>query len=186
HKVKNTFRLEPEVGLQPDQGRVRLRTLVFIRWMAICGQTIALLTAHFGLGFELPLIPAFLVVLTSGVLNIAQVSTRPASSWLRNKEATMALAFDLIQISVLLSLTGGLTNPFSILILGPVTVSASILTRRSTLCLSLLAIIAVTVDVFWYIPLSWPEGSFFLHSLYLYGLWAALVFTAIFLAAYVS
>ncbi len=172
--------------MQPDQGRVRLRTLVFIRWMAICGQTIALLTAHFGLGFELPLIPAFLVVLTSGVLNIAQVSTRPASSWLRNKEATMALAFDLIQISVLLSLTGGLTNPFSILILGPVTVSASILTRRSTLCLSLLAIIAVTVDVFWYIPLSWPEGSFFLHSLYLYGLWAALVFTAIFLAAYVS
>ncbi|WP_085906205.1 ActS/PrrB/RegB family redox-sensitive histidine kinase [Kiloniella majae] len=184
--MSSAFRLEPEVGLHPDQGRVRLRTLVFIRWMAICGQTAALLIAHFGLGLELPLVAAFLVVLTSGVLNVAQVATRPASSWLRNKEATMALAFDLIQISVLLSLTGGLTNPFSILILGPVTVSASILTRRSTICLSILAIVAVTADVFFYLPLPWPEGSFFLHSLYLYGLWAALVFTAIFLAVYVS
>ena len=184
--MSSAFRLEPEVGLHPEQGRVRLRTLVFIRWMAICGQTAALLIAHFGLGLELPLIAAFLVVLTSGVLNVAQVATRPASSWLRNKEATMALAFDLIQISVLLSLTGGLTNPFSILILGPVTVSASILTRRSTICLSILAIVAVTADVFLYLPLPWPEGSFFLHSLYLYGLWAALVFTAIFLAVYVS
>ncbi|WP_421779804.1 ActS/PrrB/RegB family redox-sensitive histidine kinase [Kiloniella litopenaei] len=184
--MSSAFRLEPEVGLHPDQGRVRLRTLVFIRWMAICGQTAALLIAHFGLGLELPLIAAFLVVLTSGALNVAQVATRPASSWLRNKEATMALAFDLIQISVLLSLTGGLTNPFSILILGPVTVSASILTRRSTICLSILAIVAVTADVFFYLPLPWPEGSFFLHSLYLYGLWAALVFTAIFLAVYVS
>ncbi len=184
--MNTSFKLEPEMGLQPEQGRVRLRTLVFIRWMALCGQTVALLTAHFGLGLELPLIPALFVVFLSGVLNVAQIATRPASSWLRNKEATMALAFDLVQVSVLLSLTGGLTNPFSILILGPVTVSASILTRRSTLFLSLLAIVAVTINVFWYSPLPWPEGSFFLHSLYLYGLWAALVFTAIFLAVYVS
>ncbi|MFD2205104.1 ActS/PrrB/RegB family redox-sensitive histidine kinase [Kiloniella antarctica] len=181
-----SFSLEPEVGFQPEQGRVRLRTLVFIRWMALCGQTVALFTVHFGLGLELPLIPALFVVFISGVLNVAQITTRPASSWLRNKEATMALAFDLLQVSVLLSLTGGLTNPFSILILGPVTVSASILTRRSTFVLSLLAIISVTVNVFWYAPIPWPEGSFFLHSLYLYGLWAALVFTAIFLAVYVS
>ena len=185
-KLSASFKLEPEVSLQPEQGRVRLRTLVFIRWMALCGQSVALLTAHFGLGLELPLIPALFVVFTSGVINIAQIVTRPASSWLRNKEATMALAFDLLQVSVLLSLTGGLTNPFSILILGPVTVSASILTRRSTLFLSLLAIISVTINVFWYSPIPWPEGSFFIHSLYLYGLWAALVFTAIFLAAYVS
>ncbi|MEH6629210.1 MAG: ActS/PrrB/RegB family redox-sensitive histidine kinase [Halopseudomonas aestusnigri] len=184
--MNTSFKLEPEVGLQPEQGRVRLRTLVFIRWMALCGQTVALLTAHFGLGLELPLIPALFVVFLSGVLNVAQIATRPASSWLRNKEATMALAFDLVQVSVLLSLTGGLTNPFSILILGPVTVSASILTRRSTLFLSLLAIVSVTINAFWYSPLPWPEGSFFLHSLYLYGLWAALVFTAIFLAVYVS
>ncbi|WP_419902696.1 ActS/PrrB/RegB family redox-sensitive histidine kinase [Kiloniella sp.] len=180
------FKLEPELGLQPEQGRVRLRTLVFIRWMALCGQTVALLTAHFGLGLDLPLVPALFIVFTSGVLNIAQIATRPASSWLRNKEATMALAFDLVQVAVLLSLTGGLTNPFSILILGPVTVSASILSRRSTIFLSFLAIVAVTINVFWYSPLPWPEGSFFLHSLYLYGLWAALVFTAIFLAVYVS
>ncbi|WP_020594549.1 ActS/PrrB/RegB family redox-sensitive histidine kinase [Kiloniella laminariae] len=184
--MKTLFKRELELGLQPDQGRVRLRTLVLIRWLALCGQTTALLTVHFGIGLELELVPALLVVLTSGALNVAQIATRPASSWLRNKEATMALAFDLMQVSVLLSLTGGLTNPFSILILGPVTVSASILSRRSTLCLSALAILMVSIDAFWYMPLPWPEGSFFLHPLYLYGLWAALVFTAIFLAVYVS
>ncbi len=169
-----------------QNGKVRLRTLVVIRWIALVGQLGALAIIYFGFDFELPVIPALVVVAMSGLLNIVQSATRRDDPWLSDRDAALTLGFDLMQLAVLLGLTGGLSNPFAILILAPVTVSASNLSRRSTILLSVLAVVAVSTLAFWHFPLPWMAEGFALPPLYVGGAWAALVVAALFIAAYVS
>jgi two-component system sensor histidine kinase RegB len=167
-------------------GKVRLRTLVVIRWIALFGQLGALAIIYFGFDFELPIVAALLVVAASGLLNAVQSATHRSDPWLSDRDAALTLGFDLLQLAVLLGLTGGLSNPFAILMLAPVTVSASNLSRHSTVILSILAVAAVSVLVFWHLPLPWTTEGFALPPLYVGGAWAALVVAALFIAAYVS
>lgn len=176
--------LIPAAGPAPDGGRVRLRTLVLIRWVAVIGQTAALVIVHVSLGYELPILPAIALVLASIAVNVHAGLTRPGSAWLGDRPAAIYLAFDLIQLSLLLALTGGLANPFAILLLAPVTVSASVLSRLSTVLLAGLAIAAASALAVWHLPLPWP-GGLHLPALYVGGIWGALVLAVIFIAGYV-
>ncbi len=176
----------PAAGIGSEGNRLRLRTLVMIRWVALGGQAVALAVVDFGFGFELPLISAMAVVLLSGLLNVWISMTRPSSAWLGDREAAATLAFDLIQLSALLGLTGGLHNPFVIFILAPVAVSAWILSRRVTLGLAGLAATLVSAVGLWSLPLPWPQGGILASPIYLAGLWVALVLAVFFIALYVS
>src|SRR6185437_770623 len=110
--------------------RISLRRLVLIRWIAVSGQALALLTVDYGLDFRLPLLPAFAVVGCSVALNLGFVVSRRATTRLGEREATLFLGYDTLQLALLLYLTGGLENPFAILVLAPVTVAATILSQR--------------------------------------------------------
>ena len=169
---------------EPRRGRVRLRTLVAIRWAAVAGQAAALLVVHYGLLFPLPLLPAFLCVFASAGFNL-WVQRGRGRLWLGDRDAALTLAYDLVQLCGLLYLTGGLYNPFSVLILAPVTVSATLLSRRSTLWLSALAVVIVSVLAVVHEPLPWPDPSFRMQPIYVFAVWAALVLAAVFIAAYV-
>lgn len=167
-------------------GRVRLRTLVWIRWTAIAGQLIALLVVGFGLDWPLPIEEALVAVAASVVFNLAVTFRRPVRGRLREWEAAAYLAFDVLQLAVLLFLTGGLTNPFALLFLGPVTVSATVLTRRATVLLSGLVIACATALVFFHLPLPWSPEPLELPRLYIWGLWIAVTLGTLFLAAYIG
>ena len=104
-------------GLTAERGRVRLRTLIAIRWIAALGQASALLVTYFGLGYEYPLPLALAVVGSSVVVNILATVGRRATERLSDRVTAIYLAFDLIQLGALLFLTGGLHNPFALLIL---------------------------------------------------------------------
>ena len=110
--------------------RISLRRLVLIRWVAIAGQAVTLLVVHFAFDFHVPLVAAFLVVGCSVLLNLFVPLFRRAATRLGEREAAIFLGYDLLQLAVLLYLTGGLQNPFAILILAPVTVAATILSKR--------------------------------------------------------
>src|SRR5688572_3572002 len=90
-------RLGPHVG-QVDEfaGRVRLQTLVLLRWIAIIGQLLAILFVHFGLGFKLPLLPSLAVVAVSALLNIVLFIIYPTAKRLSAAGAAGYLAFDLV------------------------------------------------------------------------------------------
>lgn len=171
--------------LLAGSGAIRLRTLVMIRWGAIAGQVAALLIVYVGLGFDLPILPAIALVAASAALNIGSVRYHRTAR-LGEREAALYLAYDLVQLTALLALTGGLTNPFAILMVAPVAVSASFLSQRTTVGLSLLALIAISVLALWYVPLSWDGQAQQMNPIYLLGLWVALVIAVIFIAAYVS
>lgn len=167
-------------------GRLRLRTLIVIRWIALGGQAITLAVVYFGLGFDIPFVPAMSVIAFSGVLNVVLSVTRPSATWASDREAIWNLCFDVVQLAILLGLTGGLQNPFAMLLLAPVVVSGWALSRRSTLTISALALFLVSVLAVWYLPLPWSESGILLSPVYIAGIWTALVIAVIFIASYVS
>ena len=175
---------EAAAAFPETAGRVRLRTLNLIRWAAIGGQLVALTVVHFSLGWRLPLVEALVVVAASVVLNIALAFRHPERGRLREREAAIYLAFDVLQLGGLLYLTGGLENPFALLMLGPVTVSATVLSRRATVALCGLAVAVATLIAVYHQPLPWLEAGFTLPGFYVWGLWCAVTLGIVFLAAY--
>ena len=176
--------LAPETESRIGFGRISPRTLVRIRWFAITGQALAILTVHFGLGFHLPLLPAFAVVLCSVLLNLVQILNRQAAGRLGERGAALYLGYDMLQLSGLLYLTGGLENPFSILILAPVTVAAALLSRRAVSLLSIFAMAAITVLAVWHLPLPWQGAPPNFPSPLVLGIWTALVLATAFIGSY--
>lgn len=168
------------------RGRVKQRTLVLIRWIAIAGQAAAIAVVHFGMGLTLPVVPALAVVAVSVLLNIVAGRRRQVRNVLSDGAATLYLAYDMIQLTVLLFLTGGLVNPFALLILAPAIVSATVLSRASTIGLGLLAGASISLLAVVHLPLPWAEGPFEPPPLYLLGIWLALALSTLFIAAFVG
>jgi two-component system sensor histidine kinase RegB len=171
---------EPASGF----GRISLRTLVPIRWVAIAGQAVTVLTVHYGLGYRLPLVPALAVVAGSVLLNIVLILLRQAAVRLGERDAALCLGYDILQLAILLYLTGGLQNPFSILILAPVTVAATILSRRPVIALSIFAVAATSLLALWHMPLPWRTEPLVFPPELVLGIWVALVIATVFIGAY--
>ena len=164
-------------------GIIRLQTLILIRWIAIGGQATALVVVHFGLGYPLPLASTAVVVAASMILNILLALQNPVARRLSNRQASLLLTYDLVQLSVLLFLTGGLGNPFAVLIFVPVTISATNLKEHSTVWLALLAIVLITLLALYHYPLPWKE-PISLPPVYILGVWSALVLGILFMSVY--
>ena len=171
---------EPSSGF----GRISLRTLVPIRWVAVAGQALTILIVHYGLGYRLPLVPALGVVGGSVVLNVALILLRQAAARLGERDAALCLGYDILQLAILLYLTGGLQNPFSTLILAPVTVAATILSRRPVIALSILAVAATSVLALWHMPLPWRTEPLVFPPELVLGIWVALVLATVFIGSY--
>jgi two-component system sensor histidine kinase RegB len=164
---------------------LKLDTLVRLRWLAIGGQTIALLAVHVGLGYPLPAVPAFALVAMSAWLNIFLKIRAPAVTRLSERGGVIQLGYDILQMSGLLFLTGGLGNPFAFLLMAPVMVSAAGLSARHTVLLGALATLCASILAVYHFPLPWPVGNEFrLPVVYSVGIWVALVLTLVFMAIY--
>jgi two-component system sensor histidine kinase RegB len=165
-------------------GPISLRILILIRWVAIAGQASTILIVHYGLGFGLPLVPALAVVASSALLNLVLIAHRQWAARLGEREAALYLGYDILQLAVLLYLTGGLQNPFAILILAPVTVAATILSRRAVIALSIVAVMVISVLALWHMPLPWRAEPLVFPPELVLGIWIALVLATLFIGAY--
>ena len=177
---------EPLDTLREDPARVRLETLLTLRWIAIAGQLATVLVVHFGFGFPLPLWWALAAIAISAAINVYLMLRRPAGQQLSDREVAIELAFDLLQLSFLLYLTGGLANPFALLILAPVTISATVLSRRSTFLLLSMGLLLISALAIWHRPLPWTGAPLVIPRLYLFGVWSGLALAMTFLALYAA
>jgi len=158
------------------QSRVRLRTLILLRWLAILGQTVAVLFVRFGLDVAFPLDWALAAIGLSVFLNFALIAMRRSQELAYEWEAAVQLAYDVVQLAVLLALTGGLQNPFVLLFIAPVAVSATVLRPTVTAMLAALTFVCVGAISVWRLPLPWPAGgSFELPALYQMGIAASVL-----------
>jgi len=160
------------------------RTLATIRWVALAGQFGTIMLVHFALGFDVPMPLAIGCVGASVLLNVILQARAANRERIGDREATAYQAFDILQLSALLYVTGGLENPFALLLLAPVTVSATILSRKSTINLCVLALICTTGLASFHLPLPWRGEAFSLPETYVAGIWAAIVVALVFNASY--
>ncbi len=164
---------------------VRLRTMTYLRMVALGGQAAALLVAHyhFGLHFEVGLV---WIVLGAGAASIlASLVLFPQTKRLTESEAMLTFLFDIALLVCLLYLTGGITNPFALLVMAPVAVSAMALRPRATLLLAVVAVALMTLISLTYQPLRFDDGSAMtVPPLFAFGFWAAIVIGITFQAFY--
>src|ERR687890_1935924 len=169
-----------------DARRLRLDTLVRLRWLAVTGQSTAVPVVHFGLGFPFPFGLCFLIIAVSGAVNAVLSIRHPASHRLGDNAATLLLGFDILQLAALLYLTGGLQNPFAVLFLAPVLISATALPPERTLILGLLAIGCATLLAIVHRPV--PRGPALeqlnMPFLYVTGIWTAILLGTAFTGVY--
>ncbi len=176
--------INPTAG-RADRNWIRLRTLVLLRWWAVAGQFCALLVAQHILNLSLEYGLCYFVVGVSVITNVIAGFIFPENKRLSEGETLLFVLFDMLQLGLLLYLTGGLHNPFSILIVGPVIVSASALSTRSTIFLGLCAVVITSVLSWFYISLTDQNGvTLTMPDIFLFGNWIAIVIAVAFLGVY--
>ncbi|MFK7902430.1 MAG: ActS/PrrB/RegB family redox-sensitive histidine kinase [Nitratireductor sp.] len=154
---------------------LRLETLVFIRWLAVIGQTIAVLLVYFVLEFQFAILPCLAFIALSAVLNIFLRYKFPANVRWQGLPVLLLLGYDILQLTLLLYLTGGIQNPFAALLVVPVVISAATQRAQNTTALFCWALAAATALVYFHEPLPWFEDVPLVHPIQLkVGIWAAL------------
>lgn len=164
-----------------------LRTLIVIRWLAVVGQSATVAVLVWMLHFPLPLWPCLAAIGASALVNLSTMARLGQSDGRLpdGRQTGIHLGFDILQLSALLALTGGLENPFCLLLVAPVTVAAASLPARQALGLALMTLAAAVAMYFWFLPLPWQSGTeLILPDLYRVGIGLALVTGVVFTAAY--
>ena len=162
---------------------ILLGNLIKIRWIAIIGQLIAIFFVKFVIKIEIPFYESLAIILLSVIINFYSFIEERKNKSITNIKAFLFLLFDTLQLGVLLFLTGGIINPFSILILAPVITSASYLPALLTVILSFISIIIIILLNFYFIPLN-LGNTFNFPEIYNFGLVISLIITVIFIAIY--
>ncbi len=130
--LSTLFRLEENLHLDK-------KTLVNLRWIAIIGQIIAINFVYFFLKLDLPIVETHIIISIGFITNIV-LQFKIKTNQLRDLNSALFLIYDLLQLSVLLYLTGGIFNPFSLLIIIPTIVSSTFLSMGTTIILGTLTI----------------------------------------------
>ncbi len=167
------------------ESRLRVQTTIRLRWFAVAGQALAVAIVALWFGFELPVGWCLLAIACSAWVNIYLRVTHPGAQRLDVGLATALLAYDIAQLATLLFMTGGLQNPFTVLVVAPVTVSAASLPPRSTILLGGFALGVTVLLAFFHLPLPWlPGAELVLPDVYKLGLFSAVASCLTFLALY--
>ncbi|MEZ5783658.1 MAG: ActS/PrrB/RegB family redox-sensitive histidine kinase [Rhizobiaceae bacterium] len=168
-----------------QSNRLRLNTLIRLRWLAIIGQSMAVLIVAYGLRFPLPVGLCFALIACSAWVNLFLALRYPATHRLEPLPALGILIFDALQLAGLLYMTGGMTNPFSLLIAVPVVVSATSLPLRLTFAIGFVVVALASVLVRFHLPLPWNASEpLAIPFLYVAGMWMAVVSSIAFTAIY--
>jgi len=169
------FRLEENLHLDK-------KTLVNLRWIAIIGQLAAINFVYFFLKLDLPIVEAHIIILIGFITNIV-LQFKIKTNQLRDLNSTLFLIYDLLQLGALLYLTGGIYNPFSLLIIIPTIVSSTFLSMGTTIILGTLTtgLLFVLKEHFMSLP-GFDLNSFNFPEYYLYGVLVSIIIGLVFLS----
>ena len=169
------FRLEENLHLDK-------KTLVNLRWIAIIGQLIAINFVHFYLKLDLPYVETHIIIFIGLITNIVlQFNIR--TNQLKDLSSSLFLAYDLLQLSALLYFTGGIFNPFALLIIIPTIVSSTFLSMGTTIILGTLTIgLLFLLKEYHKILPGFDIYNFNLPEYYLFGALVSIIIGLVFLS----
>jgi len=165
-----------------SQENIKLEILINIRWIAIIGQLFAVCLIYFYYRFSFAFFECLTVILFSVLINVYLGFLLKNTQRLNNFWATLSVLYDVLQLSLLLYYTGGLTNPFSILMIVPSTIAITFLSKRSSIFLATISILSISILATQHKPLPGPGIN--MPDYYLLGLWSSLTVCVIFLGNY--
>lgn len=164
----------PALGAR-QRRQFKLDTIIRLRWLAVLGQLTAIAVVDYGFEFEVAVIPCLAVIGFAGAVNIALQHIYPPVFRPAPGPAAALLALTIAELGALLFLTGGLANPFSFLLLGPVLISAATLPPRLTLSLGLFAVALAAYLGIHHLPLPWSnDDPLVLPPVYMAGVWLSI------------
>ena len=169
------FRLDENLNLDK-------KTLVFLRWIAIFGQLFSVNLVYFYLGLNFPVLLCHIIISIGLITNIyLQFGTK--ATLLKDLYSSSFLMYDIIQLSILLFLTGGIFNPFAILLIVPTIVSSTFLSMGSTIILGSVTIFLLFVLTFFNMPLPGMEEYILsFPNYYVTGILISLIIGLVFLS----
>ncbi len=174
-KFSTLFKIEK--NLQLDK-----RTLVTLRWIAIIGQLIAVNIVYYVLKLDFPVIESHVIILI-GVITNFYLQFRIKEIQIKDLISFKFLTYDLFQLSILLYFTGGISNPFSILLIIPAIVSSTLLNNLTTTLLSILTLICLFLLTIFHYPLPGiHENDFTFPAYYLFGFFISIIIGLVFLS----
>ena len=162
---------------------ILLSNLIKIRWIAILGQLTAILTVFLIFKVNILIVPLLFALLISIFVNFFSYTLQKKDNIISDKLAFIFLFYDTFQLGFLLYLTGGIFNPFCILIIAPVIISATYLPAFWTVILSFFSIIQIIFLNFYHISLQLND-IFVIPIIYQQGLIVSLIITIIFISVY--
>ena len=136
-------------------------TLVYLRLIAHLGQLLAIIIVKFYLNFEFLQYLYCLIIVGIGIVTNIFLHFQTKDNQLDNFQSTIYLAYDIIQLGLLLYLTGGVTNPFIILIIVPSVFSSKYLNLWTSIFLASLTLLILLIISFYYLELPYPEVQHF-------------------------
>lgn len=167
--------------------RLRLSTIINTRWLAIAGQALTISFVFGYLRFDMAIVACSLLIAVSVVANMVLTWSYPPNHRLEPPAVFAILVFDVFQLAGLLYYTGGLENPFGVLLVVPVVIAAVSLPGIYTIALGLLVFVAASVLVFTHEPVPWFPGSELdVPFMYLMGFWAAVIVSLAFSTFYIA
>ena len=173
--ISTLFRLEENLNLDR-------KTLTNLRWIALIGQFSAINIVYFYLDLEIPIIACFSVIILGTLTNIC-LQFKFKSTQLKDLYAALFLLYDLVQLTSLLYLTGGISNPFSILIIIPTIVSSTFLSMGTTIILGAFTLISLFLLTIFHYPLPGiHDSSITFPKLFLIGYFIAITIGLVFLS----
>lgn len=177
---------EQTLSEQMDRSHwIRLRTLIMLRWVAISGQIVAIAVAQYALQVQLNLGLCYLAIGSAIIANLVSIFVYPENKRLSEAEALITLMFDVAQLAFLIYLTGGLNNPFALLVLAPISIAATALSLRATLVLGATSIALMALLAVQFEPLRTDMGFILrIPDIFRYGFLVAIVIGVAFLAIY--
>jgi two-component system sensor histidine kinase RegB len=141
----------------PAQGRLGLGVLVGLRWLTLGAELIAILAAALWLGPLPQLVNSLALIAVAAAINLALALSAPLRRVTGEWTLAFQLGFDIIQMSAILFVTGGVLNPFCLLLIAPVTLAAASLRGRQAFLVGGLAALALVMMSLWSLTPPWPE-----------------------------
>ena len=156
-------------------------TYVNLRWIAYLGQLSAILIVQFFLQYKFNYFICISILFFSVLTNLF-LQFRIKDNQLNNFSSTAYLIFDILQLGILFFFTGGITNPFTFLIIIPAVFSSQYLHLYSSVIIVIVTTIVLFFLTFFYYDLPHPgELHFHAPDYYLYAIPVSIIIGLFFL-----
>lgn len=163
----------------PTSAEINLQRIAVLRAIVGAAQLAAVVVAVHWLAVPLPLLPIAIVLIASACLTLLTLWRLRRRTLISETELFVHVLLDVAILTALLYFSGGSSNPFVVLYLLPLSVTAAALPGRYAFTMAGVTAVCYTALLFFYIPIQYAaDGHGHEMGLHIIGMWLGFIFSA--------